>query len=276
MPDNLIRIGDFAFHTVVGEPITFSGKHSGKILSGINVNFSVPDSDGKAQVDELCTCETVQVVDPFANRSYEALFRIASYSFQEGFPEYHYTAEIREVDITPSFQILEIDGHHFDVVKYIETEHENDAIGRHALLQLSKEQFAELQDLIKPGTVEIKRLGVDDTPLVVRYGGAMYWSEHEESGLAHYKHIIRFFPPDLPPIPTGLATRAEQEALANMVVGLSARFEALVKELAISKILSDEQRGKLLDNNWQDLLDATRIQEITLQTQKVFDAEENL
>lgn len=276
MPDDVIRINDFALNISAGKPITYHGKHSGKTLAGIDLDFFVRERAEVERVEELFATGSAQIVDPFANRSYKASLRKLLDSWQDGCPERHYTAEIRETDTPPQFKVLEVDGRQFDVMKYVETEHGVEAIGRHALLRLSKEQFTALQGILSRGTVQLKRLGVDDAPLTARCGSATYWSEHEEGGLTYFKQIVRFYPPDLPATPTGLALSADHNAVAGLVVRLSARFEALVNELTTSGFLSNEQRDRLLGKNWRGLLDEAHVAELMLQTQRLLDAEDEL
>lgn len=273
MPDKSIIVDDVTFTTDAGEPYTFQGKHSRKTLSGIKLNFAVRGDLEIEKVEKLCTRNAVNVVDPFSDRTYEATLRQVSSSYQVGRPEHSYVIEITEVDAIPQFQTLEIDGHCFDVAKYRETEHEEDAIGMHALLRLTEEQFIKMQEITKPITVKIRRLGIDENSLIVRCGGKRYWSEHEEGGTIYYKQILTFFPPDLAPGPLRLAMEADHIALGIMLIKMTVRFEALIHELTTSEIMSKEQRDKVLGPEWKKLLSENRIDEILMQTEKVPDAE---
>ena len=138
------------------------------------------------------------------------------------------------------------------------------------------EDFIELQNLLNPGPVQIRRVGVDEAPITVRYGSAMYWSQHTIGQETYYKHIVRFYPIDLAPSPIHLASGVAQQALILMVRTLSARFEALVDELAQKDIISQGRREELLGDDWKSLVDNSRLSEMDWEFRKVEDAETEL
>lgn len=275
MENNSIRVNDFLFEKGAGRSITFHGKHSGKPLAGIDLNTSVFKKDIE-KVENLFTHEIVQVEDPFVNRSYQARLQKTSESYKQGAPFHHYSAEIREVDILPEFSVLDIDGNQFPVLKYSETDETNDAIGRHALLKLNDAQFKDLQNLFKRETIQIKRIGIDEKPISVCYGGAMLWSRHEESGSKYYKQIVRFMPPDMPVSKVHIAYAPTQDALSRMVVSLSARFEALLDDLVQNKFITPNRQSDLVNKDWRDLVREDRLDEIIRELERVPDAEEEL
>ncbi|GAH58089.1 unnamed protein product, partial [marine sediment metagenome] len=248
-------------------------------LSGIDLDFSVYGQENIKKIEKLLKFDTVQVDDSFVNRTYKASLRLISWSYQEGRQERYYKAEIRELDTWPKFNILEIDGHKFSVLKYKESEQEDDVIGRYALLRLSKNQFGKLQEIFKHKTVQIRRINVDEKPITMKFMGKRYWSEHKEGRKTYYKQIIRLFPHDyLPKHKLNMATGTELISLAILVMSLSIRLEALINELAQNNILSDKKRDMLLQKNWKKLLDNTRkkeiLEETDLQLHKALDAEE--
>src|SRR6266699_444709 len=73
-----------------------------------------------------------------------------------------------------------------------------------------------------------------------------------------------------------LAIGTEQEALVRMVCSLTARFEALVNELAQNNVISLERKSAIIGDDWKGLLDTQRIEDITRQTMRVRDADEEL
>jgi hypothetical protein len=276
MEEKCIKIDELALYKREGMPMTFQGKHSGASLSGINLEFTLSRPEHIRMLEELFGKEYVQVDDPFAMRSYEATLRELSHSYTEGKPEYQYTAEIRELDLPPKFEVLEIEGHAFAVLEYSESDEEDDSIGMHAVFKLTKQQFSAFRELLRPGAVLIRRRGVDEEPIPVRYGGAMYWSEHNEEGEVYYKQIVRFFPPDLPASENNLAVGVQQDNLAFMVEALTARFEALASKLTQKKVISEEFRSSLMGDNWQELIEASRLSEIFRRIDKVQDASKYL
>lgn len=273
MSHQQIRVNNFPFHPSFGSPVSFQGNLSGKTLAGIDVEFRIEGSGHNSEVDELLNQEGVTVEDPFVNRSYRASIRQTSHSDFNGRVAI-YRFELREIDVAPEFRMLEIEGHQYPVARYIERDLGEEGVDRDALLHLSREQFEEVQSLFKPGPILVRRIGVDEEPLTVRYGGGMYWSRHEESGNTYYKQIVHLVPINIPPSRLNLALGVEQEALARMVCSLTARFEALVNELAQNNVISPERQSALLGDDWKGLLEIRHIDDITRQTTRVPDADE--
>lgn len=270
-----IRVNNFPFHSSFGSPVSFQGNLSEKTLAGIDVEFRIEGSGHNSEVDELLKEKVVTVEDPFVNRSYSASIRLTSHSDFNG-RSATYQFELTEIDVAPEFKMLEIEGHQYPVTRHVESDLREEGVDRYALLHLSVEQFEEVQRLIKPGSIKVRRTGVDEEPLTVRYGGGMYWSQHQEGGNTYYKQIVHFVPVDIPPSPFTLASGAKQDALAEMVCSLTVRFEALVNELAQNNVISPERQSALLGNDWRGLLDSQRIDDITRQTMRVHDADEEL
>ncbi len=264
MSEDSIKINDLILNPRVGSPITFKGKHSGENLSGINLKITLAVPELVQKFEELIAQKIVQIYDPFVKRSYQAILNQLSNSYTLGHPERHYTVELLEIDLIPKCTILEIEGHPFPVLEYIQSEEDDDAIGIHAVLKVTKEQFEDLQKLMKPGAINIKRRDFDDEPIVMRYGGAMYWSEHNEGEELFYKQIVRFFPPELPPSCLNIATQVHQENLFSMVQELIERFEALVIELVQKQVITRE--------NWKGLLDSPRADKLFKELDRVNDA----
>ncbi|HYT36455.1 MAG TPA: hypothetical protein VEL49_04690 [Ktedonobacteraceae bacterium] len=271
-----IQVNNFPFHPSFGSPVSFQGNLSGKTLAGIDVEFHIEGSGHSSEVDALLDQEVVTVEDPFVNRSYRASIRQTSHSnFNDRAANYHF--ELREIDMTPEFKILEIEGHQYPVARFVERDLGEEGVDRDVLLHLSKEQFEEVQSLFKPGPILVRRIGVDEEPLTVRYGGGMYWSQHEEGDNTYYKQIVHLVPIDIPVSnKINLAIGTEQEALVRMVCSLTARFEALVNELAQNNVISLERKSAIIGDDWKGLLDTQRIEDITRQTMRVRDADEEL
>ncbi len=276
MTHQQIRVNNFPFHPSFGSPVSFQGNLSGKTLAGIDVEFHIEGSGHSSEVDALLDQEVVIVEDPYVNRSYRASIRQTSYSsINDRAATYRF--ELREIDMTPEFKVLEIEGHQYPVARYVERDRGDEGVDRDALLHLSKEQFEEVQGLFKPGPILVRRIGVDEEPLTVRYGGGMYWSQHEEGDNTYYKQIVHLVPIDIPVSNKfNLALGTEQAALVRMVCSLTARFEALVNELAQNNVISLERKSAIIGDDWKGLLDTQRIEDITRQTMRVRDADEEL
>lgn len=269
-----IKVDDLELPARMGRPVSFEGKHALGELAGIDLDFRVGGPDRNDEVEEVFARDTVWVEDPFIGRRYEAIPRIKTSSYRDGDWQRHYTAELSEVDRPPEFSELEIEGDQFAVLRYAETDEEEYGVGRHALLQLSEDQFRDLGKLMIADNVTIRRLGVDEHPIAVRWGGAMYWSQHDEHG-GYYKQIVRFYPPDLPGSGgVGIASGVAQDNLIWAVRKLSIRFEALLADLTDSGVITPKRQKEILNEDVQPLLEETRRQDIAWQFDRVGDAEE--
>jgi hypothetical protein len=282
VPYDHIKLDDIALPPEAGAPVNVPAKHAPRTLAGIDLEFSARMPQDEERVENLFAKDKVVVEDPFTDRSYEAVVTRRSTSYTEGSGWRRYTAEVRELDLVPNFEMLEVDGERFTVADYFEDEPEEDAVGRHALLRLSDEEFESLRAIMRrarqegEGRARIRRVGVDEEPIEVRYGGAMYWSRHEEEGRRWYKQIVRFFPVDLPGPSYRIASGVEQDILADMVFKLSVRFRALADELVEKGVLEDDRRWELLDGDPASLLDDERLSKIRREFERVRDAAEHL
>ena len=126
------------------------------------------------------------------------------------------------------------------------------------------------------GAIKIRRIGIDDTPIVQRFGGALYWSSHKEGDLRFYKQIVRFYPTDFPPREIDFASGHEQRAQARMILALSARYEALVELLIESGQISRESGNALMCEEWRSLIDQQRTAMLGAKLREVDDAEPQL
>lgn len=269
-----IKVDDLEIPMAMGHPFTYEGKHHVGELAGINLDLRVGGPDRVDEVEQLFDRDIVWVEDPFVGRRYEAIPYIRTSSYQDGGWQRHYTAELHEIDRPPKFSELEIEGSRFAVLRYEETDEEEYGVGRHALLKLSESQFRDLGKFMGPDNVSIRRVNVDEQPITVRWGGAMYWSQHDEDG-SYYKQIVRFYPPDLPG--SGGAGIASGVAAANLIQAvrkLSIRFEALLADLTDSGAIKPERREEILNEDVRPLLEETRRQDIAWQFDRVGDAEE--
>jgi hypothetical protein len=183
---------------------------------------------------------------------------------------------VRELDVPPTFTELEIDGQVFRVVDYRESDPTPEGIGRHVLLRLSESELIDLWKLIRPGKLEIRRVGVDEAPIPMRLGRSIHWSEHVVDGERYFKQALHLFPPDLPPPSLSMASGAEQDALASIVVALVARVKALSNDLARAGVLTDERRKELETGAWTQLVDEARADVIGRKLYQVGDAAEHL
>ena len=255
----MIKLDDVKFQDSAGAPFEYEGIHSGSRLAGMSMNVTVFTEDDISLVDGLIANSTVTVEDPFVGRSYQATLTRQSSSHTQGRPERRYHLEVKEVDEAPAFEVLEIEGHSFPVLRNRESD-DGDVIGIHILLRLTQEEFEKLQDLMKAGPIALRRIGIDDSPISRRLGGAIYWSSHQENSQTFYKQIVRFYPEEHSPGRLSIASGQEQQALAEMVIALTARYEALLEILAESGHISKDNVDRLMTDDWRGLTeDARRI-----------------
>ena len=272
MTDNTVKIDEIEFAISSGKPFEFKGIHSGRNLSGIDLNITVYTDIETRQIEGLLKKDTVTVDDPFADRQYEAALVRRSSGYQEGRPERWFHFEVKEVDKAKQFELLEIEGHRFHVLKNVEDLHD-EKIGMHILLRLSPDEFLQFRGLLKPGPVEIQRIGIDENPIIRRFGGAQYWSSHNEGSQEFYKHIVRFYPIDSPASRVSVASGHDQIAQSKMILALSARYEALVRMLTESGQITQENSMALMAEEWQGLIAAEQEVILRSKLKEVQDAE---
>ena len=183
-----------------------------------------------------------------------------------------YQFEVKELDEAPQFEQLNIEGHTFAVLRNSETL-DKKVIAQNILLRLSPEEFQTLQSLVKPGSITIQRIGIDESPIVRRFGGALYWSLHEDGSERFYKQIARFYPTDFPLGRHSFASGLEQLAQSRMIFALSARFEALVKTLVENGQIDQGSGEALMADEWRNLIDDERAVMIRSKLREVVDAD---
>jgi hypothetical protein len=282
---NSIQINDFSLNVRTGRPLSFYGKLSQRTLPGIHLQFRVSAAEDIEAVENLLTLKVVQVSDPFAQQTYPASFVIHQWSTGNGYVGREYIGEVRALDKAPEYKTIAIDGNEFPVLvaheEVIEIEQDQESIVRSLLLQLTSDQFATLQELRNSVTSQplgMRRMGIDEQPRMVRFGGNMYWSKHTADGQTFYKQIVRLVEPADSPNGKGavLALGLDQEILFGMVLALTARFQRLTDELVASNVLSSEQQADLLREDWKGLLDSQQNSRIMQEAWRVKDAEQVL
>ena len=273
MPKTSIRIDGIEVPDSAGRPFVFGGVHSGTELSGIDIEITIYTDADIRIIEELLKKDTVIVEDPFVDRQYEATLARKSSGYQEGRPERWYHFEMKELDEAIPFESLEVEGHTFTVIGNSETLHDDDVIGLNILLRLSPEEFREFQSLLRLSQINIRRIGIDESPIVRRFGGALYWSSHQEGSQRFYKQIARFYPVDPQPGRAGISLMNEQKAQSRMLMALSARYEALVKILVENGQLTQENGEALMSEDWKELISDEREVMIRSKLTEVGDAE---
>lgn len=181
------------------QPFTHEGVHSGEELRGMELIFVSRSGSEDEQIEALIRKEgTVAVSDPTGGQYEGRIDRNWSSSQQQGGPVRRYWFTIREVDRAKPFAALQIEGETFTVLRNTETVTSSGEIGIHVLLKLSPEEFTAFLPLLKPGPVNMLRVGVDKGPIERRFGAVVDWSYHEDDSGAYYKQAVNFYDPNPP------------------------------------------------------------------------------
>ena len=257
------------------EAFTYVGIHSGEELRGHKVELVSFSKEGNDRIEALLKGEGPMLVDePTTGEQYEARASGGwSSSHQTGQPSRTYFFTIQEIDRPMPFSQLQIVGETFTVLRSGQTE-ENSRIIIDVLLRLNPDEFATLLGLLRSGPISTLRVGVDDTAVERRFGGLILWSSHEDDSGTYHKLVLSLPEADEPVKRRAIASAQQQDALADMVKGLTARHEALVDMLHFNGSISQEQASELKQEQWRGLVGEQRAREIWAQTRKVDDAEE--
>lgn len=279
MSAGIIKVNDVELPIKAGSPVSFESKLVNRELAGIDLDFPASGKRARQMVDDLFKERTVHVDDPFTERSYEAEIRLVQSSFTDGSDAKYYVGELREKDTPPAYDSVRINGTEYQVLRSEEWFQlgGDEGVYRTILLKLRDDEFKAIQGLVKdaPVTASMERVGVDAEPFDVLCRGWLCWSEHQEDGQTYFKRVLRFFPPSFDRNSSGYLPFFQRfDALAEIALGASVRFEALLNLLAEEEHISQEQRTKLLSSDWRELLDKDRIEYYRHSVFKVKDAEE--
>lgn len=271
-----LRIDNVAFDFSQMEPFTFKGVLSGKELRGMELVFTSHSQSESEQIETLIKKKgTVVVSDPAGSQYKGKIDRQWSNIHQGGRTARRYQFTIREIDQAKPFDSLRIEGNTFTVLRNAETTTSGGEVGIHVLLRLSPEEFATFLPLLKPGPVQILRVGVDENPVERRFGAIIDWSYHKDDSGDYYKQAVNFYDVELSPSGLDLARGQEHRALSEMVVALTVRFHALLDALVDGGLINAEQATTIRQEQWRDLADEHHRYMIWAQTNKVEDAEED-
>ena len=272
MPDRKIVIDGLDIPFSGARPSDYIGVHSGTELCAWELEVTLFPQDDITRMEELLNKRRGTVDDGFAGRQYEATLTLKSSSYQSGRPGKFYRFEVKELDSVSTFEVLEIEGQSFRVIRNTET-FRDEVIGIHALLSLSSEEFQSFHRLVKPGPVQMRRLAIDAGPVAQRFGGALHWSLDKESSPLTYKQIVNLFPADHSPNRWSIASAQDLSALSSVVLDLSARYEALLDHLVDGGHLGQEGAQRLKEETRDNLLDTDRRAVIRSRLREIDDAE---
>ena len=250
----MIKIDEHEIREEVGEPFSAQSVFSNEPLMGIKFNFTDARSRTQTVIEDLVSRGTVNISDPFSGKEYRAFIRQASNSFTVGKDTKSYVLEATEIDSWPNVEELEINGETFTAIQYEEFLTDGE-IGRKAVLQLNHEKFQALRSMLSVPELNVRRIGVDDESLKLRFGGNMFWSVHEEDGVEYWKQIVRLYPFEMASSRMDIASGTIQQNLSSMVIHLSSKLNFLVSNLAESKAISEEAKDDLLGKNWRSKVD---------------------
>ena len=283
--NKMITVGQMEFPLHLAEPFEFHGVHSDRTLSGFKLELHIEDSEIKQKVEEMQDQakrdDQIAVSDPFADREYMATLHLRiSSSSSDSFRE-HFQFDVKEIDIAPRFDTIEIDAHTFTVIQNAKEMHGPSDDGVYALVRLSEEEFWQVRKLMSQDAVVVRRVGVDEKEEATlwRCGGALYWSEHDEGDVKYYKHIVGFFPSEDDPETDrsdrfNIAAAVEMFNVGRATIDLTYRFEALLHALVENGQISGEMREDILTSDTRELVEDERRHRILAPYTKVADAAE--
>lgn len=269
----MIKIDEHEIRQELGESTSVRGVFSNSSLSGIRLNLQNLHAGEQAIIEDLTSRGVVHVQDPFSGKEYQASIRQTSSSFTVGQDTMSYVLDISELDTWPNVEELEIEGKIFSVIQYEEFITDNE-VGRKAVLRLDHDQFKSLRSLLSRSELSVRRVNVDDEPLKLRFGARMFWSEHEEDGEKHWKHIVRLYPVGKQSSSLDMASDVVQQNLSALVIQLSSRLNLLISSLAQSKAINEETKEELLGKDWKSKVDESEWNLAWDQLEQVRDAAE--
>lgn len=275
--NGFIGVDDVKLTMQVGSTFSHKGAFTGKELAGINLAIEANNQREIDIIEGLIEKQEVVVDDPYKKRKYPATIFMKSNSFHVGAEKKSYILELKEKDILPAFESVQINARVFSVIKYNENLYDEEKVSRHIILRVSEADFLELRDELENTNISFKRIGVDDTPLELRVGARLYWSKHDNETGVFYKQLIHLFQIDEGSKKgLDLASGNMQNAMCSMLISLSARFELLVKFLAENGGISDSNKKALLSDGWKDLIPEKRRAELFDKLEQVEDVEKEM
>ena len=270
-----IKIGDIELYSQAGEPFSFDGLFSNQTLSGINLKLEKLNESAQTKIENLLKEKTIDVEDPFTQRKYQAEIVQRSSSFTVGIEGKSYQLEVKEIDKIPNFKQLEINGVAFDLLEYRERL-TSDTITRQGVLKLSQEQYESFRNLLSEKTLKVRRLGVDDEAMELRFGSRMFWSKHKEDDKTYYKHIFRLFELTLKASNLDMASGVILDNAARLLIRLSSNTEELINILKNDTSLSEKTIENLDKIGARSFVSDEYIDNLLDSLEEVIDAEELL
>jgi len=230
------------------------------------------EEDTQEIINRLIHKKEVDVYDPFIERNYTAKLTELSSSYTVGSQQKSYNLLVQELDRSPSFDAVELNGIRFNVISYEESLISN-TVSRQGVLKLTKKEFESFRKLLPEKTIAVRRIGVDKKPFKMRFGSQMFWSEHNDGNSQYIKHIFRLFDKKLEPGTLDIASGVIQDNATEMLIALNTKFEGLLEVLKTSESLSDDTKTKL--ENVSGNVDANneQLNELYSCLEKVVDAD---
>jgi len=244
MTNDAFVLGDLKLNPGIVRRDTYLGIHSGRELSKFEVNLSTGTPAQTASVEQLLEKKRVQCFDPEQQRAFDVELTLQSSSYQSGRPEKRFSIAASEIDTWPVVENVEIEGIRFAVSQYRETDEGEGRVGRHAILTLNDEELRQLRQLVRPGRVSVRRVGVDTEPLSLRFGGMQCWSENTVGDQGKIKQIVRFYSADPDPKSPPFASAVIQQNTALLAIEAAHKLNCLVDELRRNGVLSEKKASE--------------------------------
>lgn len=267
---NVVYLNDFEVAIRNCSPLCFDGVLSNRELAGLEVNFSNLRNEDYENIKVKLFTNDLKVKDPFSNREYQATIIERQSSFTVGSDLKSVRYEIKEIDAGPDFEQIELDSLIFDLIVYSEYIFDSNKVGRECLLKIPYDKFDSFKELLVNDSLKVRRIGVDDEPLILRFGSQFFWSEHSENDEIFYKQIVRLFDCDLQPSKNTVSSTVIQGNAYRMIADLTSRLDSLIKVLACDHVgFSEDVKSDLTNLSLNKSRD-----DIFIDLHKVKDAED--
>ena len=270
--NRIVKLDSCSLDAEDSSPMTFVGPFSQKELAGIDIEAWVESPEDVAEVSAILKRGRARVADPFVGREYEADVRMRSSMSRDGRSEQHFTIDVRERDVSPKVDQIDISGEVFEVIGYRDSLIGDGRVSRDVLLRLSPSDVERFQKVAEGKTLMVKRVGVDSTAMELRFGSHLYWSEHGEKETRFVKQMLWLFPHDYPPTGLDMATGSELMAMRRMLFGLMARCESLIERLTKKGALTEEDQAELFGGTAASLVGEDKLADWFWRLEQVDDA----
>ncbi|OBS96769.1 hypothetical protein A9257_10200 [Vibrio cyclitrophicus] len=238
-----LKISEDEIHVKFATPSQLDCQFSKNKLDVITLDLQNLNIPSQELVEGWLAAGEVDVINPFTEREYKAKTYQRSTSFQAGRSEKSYKIELIELEEPIQITEIELNGESFDVINYKESIVDG-TVSKQGVIKVSN--LDTFRQLFSEKSINVLRVGVDDEPVLMRFGSLMHWSKHTEGDEVYYKQIFRLFDIDLEsPKKLSVANAIHQNNLKSLTVHYALKFETLLHILKEDENLSEATKQKL-------------------------------